>query len=260
MFWKVEGRTGLYIFFKTVCDVYGLIPEDNYTIPAEAEGIEPTTDARSFQPPSILKREPSEPGAQDLEVSSSIEGLGEHSLSTAGTTKRHRHSPSVGASLVTTVVEENEDEDERPLEPPRSVTQLFEREAQDADTTVLESSEPSKAAADDVEVSSEEAHAATRVEEQPEESSISEEKEANTAPQEKTEKEEVDSQDVVPEEATTEAPETSVSNAEDAEKEAPAAESKTTGEEDKTVAEEPEKAEKANPALQADDKKDEDKQ
>jgi hypothetical protein len=32
MFWNVEARTGLYIFFKTVCDYYGLIPEDNYTI------------------------------------------------------------------------------------------------------------------------------------------------------------------------------------------------------------------------------------
>ena len=38
VFWEVEGRHGLYIFFKTVCDVYQLIPEDNYTIPLEAEG------------------------------------------------------------------------------------------------------------------------------------------------------------------------------------------------------------------------------
>ena len=47
MFWKVEGRTGLYVFFKTVCDVYGLIPEDNYTIPPQAEGIEPPAESRS---------------------------------------------------------------------------------------------------------------------------------------------------------------------------------------------------------------------
>ncbi|KAF2098587.1 Mob1/phocein, partial [Rhizodiscina lignyota] len=36
MFWKVERESGLYVLFKTVCDVYQLIPEDNYTIPPEA--------------------------------------------------------------------------------------------------------------------------------------------------------------------------------------------------------------------------------
>ena len=37
VFWKVEGKHGLYIFFKTVCDVYDLIPSDNFTIPPEAQ-------------------------------------------------------------------------------------------------------------------------------------------------------------------------------------------------------------------------------
>ncbi|KAF2019484.1 Mob1/phocein [Aaosphaeria arxii CBS 175.79] len=110
VFWKVEGRTGLYILFKTVCDVYGLIPEDNYTIPPEAEGdsVEPTSNAPT---PLILKREPSGPGPEDMGNSSVIE-VGDHTLSTAGTTKRHRHSPSVGATAVSTVVEENEEEDD----------------------------------------------------------------------------------------------------------------------------------------------------
>ncbi|KAI9848850.1 MAG: MOB member 4, phocein [Sclerophora amabilis] len=40
VFWSVEGQTGLYVFFKTVCDNYHLIPEDNYTVPPEAEGLE----------------------------------------------------------------------------------------------------------------------------------------------------------------------------------------------------------------------------
>jgi len=40
MFWRIEHSTGLYVFFKTVCDVYSLIPADNYTIPAEAEGLD----------------------------------------------------------------------------------------------------------------------------------------------------------------------------------------------------------------------------
>lgn len=108
MFWKVEGRSGLYIFFKTVCDVYGLIPEDNYTIPSEAEGIE----APQAAPPMILRREPSGSGSQDVENTSIVEGVTEHTLSTAGTTKRHRHSPSVGAISVATVVEENEEDEE----------------------------------------------------------------------------------------------------------------------------------------------------
>ena len=40
VFWAVESHEGLYIFYKTVCDVYSLIPEDNYTVPKEAEGME----------------------------------------------------------------------------------------------------------------------------------------------------------------------------------------------------------------------------
>ncbi|KAI9750882.1 MAG: hypothetical protein M1815_001539 [Lichina confinis] len=40
VFWQVESTTGLYILFKTVCDVYQLIPEDSYTVPPEAEGVE----------------------------------------------------------------------------------------------------------------------------------------------------------------------------------------------------------------------------
>lgn len=131
MFWKVEGRTGLYIFFKTVCDYYGLIPEDNYTIPAEAEGIEPPPESRQAMPPLILKREPSDQGPEDHN-SSVIEGFSDHSLSSAGTTKRHRHSPSVGATAVSTVVEEAEEEDERPsLLQSRPVTQIFESTAEE---------------------------------------------------------------------------------------------------------------------------------
>jgi hypothetical protein len=126
MFWNVEARTGLYIFFKTVCDYYNLIPDDNYTIPSEAEGIEPASESRSSMPPLILKREPSEPGPEDSENATIIDGITDHSLSTAGTTKRHRHSPSVGPTAVSTVVEENEEEEDLSKEPTRPVTQLFD--------------------------------------------------------------------------------------------------------------------------------------
>ncbi|KAF2201081.1 Mob1/phocein [Delitschia confertaspora ATCC 74209] len=116
MFWKVESRTGLYIFFKAVCDVYGLIPDDSYTIPPEAEGIDEEEQEQARQkesvrvnPPFILKREPMEkkPAEKDNE------GEGDHILSAANTTKRHRHTPSVGANSVTTVVEENEDDEDQ---------------------------------------------------------------------------------------------------------------------------------------------------
>lgn len=144
MFWKVEGDTGLYIFFKTVCDVYGLIPEDNYTIPPEAEGIEPPTETMSSLPPLILKREPSDSGPQEKEGHGIIEGLSEHSLSTAGTTKRHRHSPSVGATSVTTVVEEaEEEEDQSGKEASRPVTQVFESTPEESE--VAEAEQPGEA-------------------------------------------------------------------------------------------------------------------
>ena len=120
MFWKVESRTGLYILFKTVCDVYGLIPEDNYTIPPEAEGEEQLKE--SSAPPLILKRAPSVPGPEDMGNSSVIGDSGDHSLSTTGTTVRHRHSPSVRATAVSTVVEETEEEEE-PLTRPETAVQ-----------------------------------------------------------------------------------------------------------------------------------------
>ena len=130
MFWKVEGRTGLYILFKTVCDAYGLIPEDNYTIPPEAEGLDDSEEA-TMAPPVILKREPSGPGPLESENSSVIEA-GEHTLSTAGTTKRHRHSPSVSATSVSTVLEESEEEE---AEPKDGSAKLDEETGSAAETT-----------------------------------------------------------------------------------------------------------------------------
>ncbi|KAL6710993.1 hypothetical protein ACN47E_006868 [Coniothyrium glycines] len=137
MFWKVEGRTGLYVFYKTVCDVYNLIPEDNYTVPAEAEGIEPDLETRSSAPPLILKREPLNPGPHE-DGSVLNETMSDHTLSTAGTTKRHRHSPSVGATAVHTVVEENEEEEERPTLQSQQASQVLDLDEEQDDITVIE--------------------------------------------------------------------------------------------------------------------------
>ncbi|OAA58079.1 mob1 family protein [Niveomyces insectorum RCEF 264] len=43
VFWSVEGQTGLYVLFKTVCDMYNLLPAENYKLPPEAEGLGPAS-------------------------------------------------------------------------------------------------------------------------------------------------------------------------------------------------------------------------
>lgn len=101
VFWRVESKTGLYLLFKTVCDEYRLIPEDNYTIPPEAEGIE-TTPVATRAAPSILQRDSTDP-----------EPAGNITLATGNTTKRHRHTMSHDRSVsVSTVIHEEVEEDE----------------------------------------------------------------------------------------------------------------------------------------------------
>ena len=106
VFWEVEGHDGLYVLFKTVCDMYNLIPQDNYTIPPEAEGPdavqpaeeEPTDDKRL----TILRKDE--------------DPFGDPRLGTGATTRRHKHSPSTG-SRVTTITESAEDLEESLEEP-----------------------------------------------------------------------------------------------------------------------------------------------
>lgn len=103
VFWTLEGQTGLYVFFKTVCDLYDLLPAENYKLPPEAEGLEgpPPEPETEKPPPAILK-----PPAQQLE--GSAEDDGSHPALT--NTRRHiRSSPSTG-SAVTTVMEADEEE------------------------------------------------------------------------------------------------------------------------------------------------------
>ncbi|KAJ5464036.1 hypothetical protein N7475_007171 [Penicillium sp. IBT 31633x] len=111
VFWEVEGHDGLYVFFKTVCDMYSLIPHDNYTIPREAEGPdavqepaeEESVDSKRL---TILRKEDENP------FGSAAEGL-DPALGTGATTRRHKHSPSTG-SRVTTITEGAEDLEESP--------------------------------------------------------------------------------------------------------------------------------------------------
>ena len=108
VFWQVEASEGLYVFFKKVCDVYGLIQEDNYTISPEAEGLlssekDETTTAESGM--AILKKQPED--AEPKQPSSNDDST--TTLSTAATARRHKHTPSTG-SLVPTIAEGDEDD------------------------------------------------------------------------------------------------------------------------------------------------------
>ncbi|MCJ1237931.1 MOB member 4, phocein [Varicellaria rhodocarpa] len=119
-FWKVEGRKGLYIFFKTVCDYYNLIPEDNYTIPPEAEGLASSEEgqpARSSHAPTqpdrvIISKQDSTPlfdtKTTSLQQDDSSDAPNT-TINTGATTRRHKHTPSTG-SLVTTILEGEEDD------------------------------------------------------------------------------------------------------------------------------------------------------
>ncbi|CAG8951877.1 hypothetical protein HYFRA_00002721 [Hymenoscyphus fraxineus] len=103
VFWQVEGQTGLYVLFKTVCDSYDLLPAENYKLPPEAEGLEPTEDLKTSVP-SILK--------SDSAKSASIEEdfMNAARSNTGTNTRRHiRQSPSFG-SAITTVLESDEDD------------------------------------------------------------------------------------------------------------------------------------------------------
>ena len=112
VFWQVEASEGLYVFFKKVCDVYGLIQEDNYTISPEAEGLsssekdETTTESGV----AILKKQSEEDESKDP-----VDDDPTATLSTAATTRRHKHTPSTG-SLVPTIAEGDED-DTNPTQP-----------------------------------------------------------------------------------------------------------------------------------------------
>ena len=120
VFWRVEGKTGLYVFFKTVCDEYGLIQTENYTIPPEAEGLEPKEVNRdtpvAAQPPagmSLLKRPEENRPEQQLP-----EPAGNEVVSTGDTTKRHRNTThNRSSSIATTIAEEAEEEEEFPSKP-----------------------------------------------------------------------------------------------------------------------------------------------
>ncbi|KAK0627214.1 Mob1/phocein [Immersiella caudata] len=113
VFWSVEGQTGLYIFFKTVCDVYDLLPAENYKLPPEAEGLEASEVDNGVERKIILQHQPQQqPGFRSSSAQHvPLDQTEDNSLAPARTnTRRHiKSSPSTGSS-VTTVPEADEDE------------------------------------------------------------------------------------------------------------------------------------------------------
>jgi len=121
VFWTVEATHGLYIFFKTVCDEYQLIPEDNYTIPAEAESGRDEAEApvNSTGPDTASRiqilRRVSQPATPE-DVQQHSETQPPTTLSSGATTRRHKHTPSTGSHVGT--IAEGQEEEELPPPPP----------------------------------------------------------------------------------------------------------------------------------------------
>jgi hypothetical protein len=111
VFWDVESKGGLYIFFKTVCDTYNLIQPENYTIPAEAEGIDATPVVSKQSQPVIWSRAAAEKEASSGEKGSPASG--KLTPSSGHPTQRHRHSPSMSASSISPLAEVPEEDAEK---------------------------------------------------------------------------------------------------------------------------------------------------
>ncbi|KAI0387675.1 Mob1/phocein [Hypomontagnella monticulosa] len=106
VFWSVEAQTGLYAFFKTVCDMYDLLPAENYKLPPEAEGLELVPSEKEDKKPTVTAI--AKPPSQQHEGAEHDDDR--HSLhARRSNTARHSSRPSTG-SAVTTVIEEREDE------------------------------------------------------------------------------------------------------------------------------------------------------
>jgi Mob1/phocein family len=110
VFWKVEKQTGLYVFFKTVCDVYGLNPGDNCTVPPEAEGITPAAESDNGEA-TTGDDSKTDPLVLDSAGSEIVRAPSPPSLGPTNTTKRHRSNQSVDSGIILTVLEENEEDD-----------------------------------------------------------------------------------------------------------------------------------------------------
>ena len=124
VFWQVEGHTGLYVFFKRICDTYDLLPAEAYKLPPEAEGLETASDSRP-PPPTLLK-----PTKTTSLLGRSNAAEEDFSNIPPTHTRRHiRGAPSVGAAVATVLEAEDEETD---------VTQKLQQMELQDDNSVLE--------------------------------------------------------------------------------------------------------------------------
>lgn len=136
VFWSLEQEEGLYKFFRTVCDAYALIPDDNYTIPNEAEGeraeevLETPVNPRPHDM-QILRNDTQVQVTQQQQQPQSqapppkAKEPEQTSVSTQAptipttTTRRHRHTPSTGTQVTMIAEGAEEEEEDLPNEPNR---------------------------------------------------------------------------------------------------------------------------------------------
>lgn len=125
VFWSVEQEEGLYKFYKTVCEYYSLISDDNYTVPPEAEGEREDSDeadARHDLDPEMYNNVDSNDDTQMHIGDESGQQPPTAQPSTPQTMpqtqRRHRHTPSTGTQ-VTSITESEEEEEEDSARPPR---------------------------------------------------------------------------------------------------------------------------------------------
>lgn len=106
----MESHEGLYILFKTVCDVYSLIQEENYTIPPEAERLVAEKKEDDVQEgKAVLKKESHDEDVKGEDADATT------TISTGATTRRHKHTPSMGSAVTT--IAEGDEEDNVPESP-----------------------------------------------------------------------------------------------------------------------------------------------
>lgn len=126
VFWRIEGETGLYVLFKTVCDIYNLLPAENFKLPPEAEGLD--REEVKQAPRQIMKQE---------NRTHSQEGVEDESYKSIGRTNTRRHirsSPSTGSSVMTVMEADEEESKSMAQRMNRLVIKEEEKEASDTTT------------------------------------------------------------------------------------------------------------------------------
>lgn len=109
VFWQVENTEGLYVLYKTVCEVYSLMPADTYTVPPEAEGTSTAEDSPAQE--EFAAQQDLQGHSLPLRPKPAREGTVinvKDGPPAAATTKRHKHTPSTG-SFVPPITEDDED-------------------------------------------------------------------------------------------------------------------------------------------------------